>query len=121
MIQLSKHSTIIYTNHETNFTIIVETKLNITNINKLNMKFIKAFIYFFQFHIEMRHKFKKYNVVSNALNKLSIKSINKLINNLNIDAKNSKTNQIYAYITIFVEIFFEFKKKLIENYVKNST
>ena len=84
------------------------------------MKFIKVFIYFFQFRIEMRHKFEKFNVVSNALNKLLIKSVNKSINNLNIDAKNLKTNQIYVYVTTFVKIFFEFKKKLIDEYVKNS-
>ena len=114
MIRSSKHSTVIYTNHETNFTITVKTKLNITNINKLNMKFIKAFTYFSQFHIEMRHKFEKFNVVSNALNRLSIKSVNKSINNLKID-------QIYVYVITFVEISFEFKKELIDEYVKNST
>ena len=109
-IRFSKHSTIIYTDHETNFTIIIETKFSITNIHKLNIKFIKVFIYFFQFRIKMRHKFEKFNVVSNALNKLSIKSVNKSINNLNIDAKNSKTDQIYVYVTTFIEIFFELKK-----------
>ena len=110
MIGSSKHFTIIYTNHEANFVIVVETKFSKININKLNMKFIKAFIYFSQFRIEMRHKFEKFNVVSNALNKLSIKSVNKSINNLNIDAKNLKTDQIYAYATTLVEIFFEFEK-----------
>ena len=120
IIRSSKHFTIIYTDHEANFMIVAETKLSTININKLNMKFIKIFIYFFQFRIEMRHKLEKFNVVSNALNKLFIKSNNKSINSLNINAKNSKTDQIYAYVTTFVEIFFEFKKKLIDEYVKNS-
>ena len=120
MIRSSKHFIIIYTNHETNFMIVAETKLSTININKLNMKFIKAFIYCFQFRIKMRHKFKKFNVVSNALSKLSIKLNNKSINSLNIDAKNSKTDQIYIYIITFVEISLEFKKKLIDKYVKNS-
>ena len=120
MIRSSKHFTIIYTDHEANFMIVAKTKFSTININKLNMKFIKTFIYFFQFRIEMRHKFEKFNVVSNALSRLSIKSINKSINNLNIDAKNSKTDQIYVYVTTFVEIFFEFKKELIDEYVKNS-
>ena len=120
MIRSSKHLTIIYTDHETNSAIVAETKLSTTNINKLNMKFIKAFIYLSQFRIEVRHRLGKFNVVSNALSRLSIKSVNKSINNLNIDAENPKTDQIYAYVTTFVKISFEFKKKLIENYAKDS-
>ena len=87
------------------------------------MKFIKISTYLFQFRIEIKHKFEKFNVVSNALSRLSIKSksTSKSINSLDIDAENSKTDLIYTYVTTFVEIFFEFKKKLIENYAKNLT
>ena len=74
MIKNFKHVTIIYTDHEINSSIVVETKLNITNIDKLNMKLIRAFIYFSQFRIEMRHRFDKFNIISNALNRLSMKS-----------------------------------------------
>ena len=98
MIKLSKHVTMIYIDHETNFAIIVEIKTNITNIDKFNLKLIKASIYFSQFHIAIRHRFDKFNIISNALNKLSMKfSIKNKISSLNIDAKKSKINQIYAY------------------------
>ena len=122
MIRSSKHFTVIYIDHEANFMIVVETKLSTTNINKLNMKLIKTSIYFFQFRIEMRHKLEKFNIVSNVLNRLSIKSksTSKSINSFDIDAENSKTDLIYAYVTTLVEIFFELKKKLIESYAKNS-
>ena len=122
MIRSSKHFTIIYTDHETNFIIAAETKLITININKLNMKFIKIFTYFSQFRIEMRHKFEKFNVVSNALSRLSIKSkpTSKSINSFDIDAENPKTDQIYTYVTTLVEISFAFKKKLIDEYAKNS-
>ena len=118
MIRSSKHSTIIYTDHGANSIIIVKMKLSTTNINKLIIKLLKTFTYFSQFRIEMRHKSGKFNVVSNALHKLSIKSINSSINSLDIDAKNSKTDLIYAYAITLVEISLDFKKNWLKNILK---
>ena len=84
----------IYIDHEINLAIIAEIKLNTTNIDKFNL------IYFSQFCIEVQYCFDKFNIISNALNKLSMKfSIKNKISNLNIDAKKSKIDQMYAYVT----------------------
>ena len=120
MIKSSKHVTIIYTNHEINPTIATKTKLSIINIDKLNLKLIKTFTYFFQFRIKMRHRFEKFNVISNALSRLSMKSFTKKKrDSLNIDAKNPKIDQIYAYAINLMKMHSEFRKILINDYSKN--
>ena len=43
-------------------------------MNKLNMKLIRAFTYFFQFRLKMHHRIDRFNFVSNALNRLFIKN-----------------------------------------------
>ena len=84
-----KHFIIIYTNHETNPTIVRQTKFIITNIDKLNMKLIKTSTYLSQFRFEIRHKFEKSNIISNALSRLSTTKKNKqkkkMPNNLNVN------------------------------------
>lgn len=85
----------IYTDHEVNSVIAAETKFNTTNIDKLNLKFIKASIYLFQFRFEVRHRSEKFNIVSDALSKLSII---KHKNNLDIDAEDSKSDHVYAFV-----------------------
>ena len=121
MIRIFKHFTIIYTNHETNLNITTETKLNITNINKFNLKLIRISIYLSQFRFDIRHRFDKTNIISNIFNKLFIKS-NKISKhkNLDINAKNSKSNFVYVYNINLLKMSFEFRKNLIKNYVKNS-
>lgn len=44
------------------------------NIDKLNLRLIKAFVYFFQFQIDVRYKANKSNIVFNALSRLSVKT-----------------------------------------------
>ena len=102
----SKHTTMIYIDHETNSTIVNQTKFSTINIDKLNMKLIKTSIYLSQFRLKIKHKFEKFNIISNALNKLPIKK--NTLNNLNLDfdikdsLNNSKiiiskTNYCYKY------------------------
>lgn len=120
MIKLTKYFTKIYINYEINFIITTKIKLNTTNIDKFNLKLIKISIYFFQFWFEMRHCSEKFNVISNVFNKLLMTlSIKK--NSLNIDTKNSNTNQMYIYATTLMKMSIIFRKALIENYVQNST
>lgn len=121
MIETSTQITVIYTDHEANLSIATKTKLNTINIDKLNMKLIKTFIYLSQFAIEVQHRFDKFNIISNALSRLPMKnSFQKKRNNLNIDAKDSKSNLIYAYVTTLIKMISEFKKALIDDYVQNS-
>lgn len=93
MIKSTIHFTIIYIDHEANSTIITQIKLNTINIDKLNLKLIKAFIYLSQFCLTIRHKFDKTNVISNALSRLSTKLKKKNsvdLKHYHDDMKNSK-------------------------------
>ena len=121
MIRTSKHFTVIYIDHEINSIIAVKIKFNITNIDKLNMKLIKTSMYLSQFCIEVRHRFEKFNVISNAFSKLfnkSSKAIKK--NNFDMDARNLEFDFVYAYAAFLIEMFVEFRKILIKNYAQNS-
>ena len=119
MIKLSKYSTVIYIDHETNLATTTKTKLNTTNINKFNLKLIRVSTYFFQFRLNVRHRSKKFNIVSNALSKLSIKKTSNKKNNLEINADDSKSDNVYAYAVILIEMSSEFREKIIEKYSKN--
>ncbi len=70
MIKFSKYSTIIYIDHDVNSVITTIIKLIIFNVDKLNMKLIKAFTYLSQFKLNVRYRSKKFNIVSNALSRL---------------------------------------------------
>ena len=72
MIKASKYSTVIYIDHEINLAIAAKTKLNITNIDKLNIKLIKTSIYLFQFWLNVSHWSDKFNIIPDVLSRLSI-------------------------------------------------
>ena len=95
---------IIYTNYSTTTNIVKQTKLSFINTNKLNFRFVKTFIYLFQFQLNIKYKFEKQYIVSNVLFKLFF-----VVNNiLNI-----------IYYVIIIEIFENFKTRLKNVYRKN--
>ena len=120
MIKLSKYSTVIYIDHKTNSAIATETKFSIINIDKLNLKLIRISIYFFQFRLNIKHRFEKFNVILNALSRLSIAK-KKIKNILKINAKNSDFDQIYAHNISLIEMFKNFRKIFMKDYILNST
>jgi hypothetical protein len=73
MIKSSKHSTIIYTDYEISSVITAIIKLITSSTNRLNMKLIRVFMYLSQFRLNIRHRSKKFNIISDALSRLSIK------------------------------------------------
>ena len=118
MIKTFKYSTVIYIDHGANLVIATETKFSTTNIDKLNLKLIRASIYFFQFRFEFRHRFDKFNIVFDVLSRLpNVKSKNE--NNLNINAKNPETDHVYAYAISFMKMSTDFKNELKNDYEKN--
>ena len=68
MIFSSNHLIIIYTNHDASSNIVFQIKLIFNNMNRLNMKLIQTFIYFFQFKLKIYHQINCFNLVSDALN-----------------------------------------------------
>ena len=61
----------IYIDYFVIINIIKQIKLSFFNIDKFNLKLIRAFIYLFQFRFNVRHKFEKQYIISNVLFKLS--------------------------------------------------
>jgi hypothetical protein len=127
MIKFSKHSIIIYTNHEINSIITTIIKLITSSTDRLNMKLIRVFMYLSQFRLNIRHRSEKFNIISDALSRLSIERDNSAHEalNLNQDLKNFQSNmkcfesdQIYAYFITLVKMFEEFRIKMSENYQK---
>ena len=81
----------IYINYFVIINIIKQIKLSFFNIDKLNLKLIRAFIYLFQFRFDVRHKFEKQYIISNVLFKLFS----------------------FANIVNFIKQFFDFSKNIL--------
>jgi hypothetical protein len=85
-------------------------------------------MYFFQFRLNIRHRSEKFNVVSDALSRLLVKKnnsvhealdLNQDLKHYQFNVKNSKNDQIYAYVITLMKMFEEFKTKLKDDYKKD--
>ena len=124
MIFSSNHSIVIYTNHDASSNIVFQIKLTFNNTNKLNMKLIQTFIYFFQFKLKIHHRINYFNLVSDALNQLFIKNTRvNSSNNLNLNNYfiKSTIDIVYIFNQTMMTINDEFRIKIIEDYQKNKT
>ena len=79
-------------------------------------------MYLSQFRLKIKHRFEKFNVVSNALNRLSMKkksSKKKLDLKHYIESlKNSENDQIYIYVVTLMKMSKFVKNKIIFEYFK---
>ena len=119
--------TIIFIDHVANSSITRKITLLFNSFNKLNFRLIQVLIYLSQFNFNVKYWSNKMHVIFDALFKLStIKKVDNDSNssstlNLNIfhfEIKNLKQHNAYVYQRILIKIFFDFKKKVIENYQK---
>ena len=94
-----------------------------TNIDKLNFRFIKAFQYFFDFNLQMKHKIDKFNIMSNIFfhfqtNMITTKKINILkvfyesFIQLCVDDEITKKFHALIYHITLIKLTNDFKKKL---------
>jgi hypothetical protein len=125
MIKSSKHSTIIYTNHEVSSVITAIIKLVTFSTDWLNIKLMRVFMYLSQFRLNIRHRSKKFNIISDVLSRLSIEKNNNsheaLNMNVNVNLKNtsmkcSKNDKIYAYAITLIEMFENFRFGIKQEY-----
>ncbi len=127
-----KQSTIIFTNHFVLISIIKQIFLNTFNTNKLNLRLVRASQYLFVLSINIKVKFEKFHVISDALSRLfSIMNSDKLrknddvledlqydldallvqsINEINTLSFDTKFARIHEYL----DIYFEQEECLIE-------
>ena len=59
MIKIVNKITIVFIDHVANLTIINQIKLTFNNIDKLNLKLIKIFIYLSQFNLKIKYRLEK--------------------------------------------------------------
>ena len=120
--------TIVFTNHVANSAIARQNTLSSSNIDKLNLRFMRASIYLSQFNLNIKYRSKKKHITLDALSRLSAaKSAIDVMNefetlNLNIlhfDIKHSELDdQVYAYQNILIVMSSKFRKKILDEYDK---
>ena len=94
MIKIVKHVIVIYTNYITNSFITRQTKLINNNVDKLNIKLIRAFVSLSQFRLNVRYKLNKFHIIFDALNHFFID--NQMFNDIKnvFDIENFYNNTI---------------------------
>ena len=90
---------------------------------------MRAFIYLSQFRLNVRHRSNKKHVISDALSRLSFdnEQVNQQISSedaLNFDifhddiVDSSTDHDVYVFQKSFVIMFDEFRKQIIDDYIK---
>jgi hypothetical protein len=126
LIQSSKKSVIIQTDHVVIIDISKQTSIINTNfVMRMNLRLIRVSQFLNQFsNLKIRHKPKKYHLISDVLFRLQ--SLNKK----NLSDDHAKLDElfvehtnivIYTYNTILVKLNSEFRARIIEKYFKNET
>jgi hypothetical protein len=86
-------------------------------------------MYLSQFRLNIRHHSEKFNVISNALSRLSIKkndnshevlNLNQDLEHYQFDIETSESDQVYAYVTTLVKMFTKFRAKIQKKYQKKA-
>ena len=105
-------SIVIYTDHDSTLKIVKQTFFIISSIDKFNFRFVRASNYIQRFNFDIRHKFDKQHIMSNALSRLV---------NFNDNIKKFfDENELNAlFTTTFIEMKKVFRNRLLKNYIKN--
>ena len=110
MIETITKTTVIFTNHSVSTSIVKQISHIFSNIDKLNLKLIKVFVYLSQFDLDVRYKSKKFNIVFDVLFRLFTIS--------SLQSFSKKTNAFQISLIIMSN---EFKKRLIDEYAKDAS
>ena len=128
IMKIAIHFVIVYTNYFVTITIVQQIKLFILFVNKLNLRFVRIFTYFFQFILNVRYKFDIQHIVFNVLLRLLIDNAKLFFDSMLNDVYLLKVifkqlideiELIYskhAITNIHVQMFFEFKKIIVKKY-----
>lgn len=112
---VEKFKIIVYTNHAFILFIVKQFILITFSTNKLNLRLIRTSKFFSRFNFDVRYKFDKNHLISNALFKLS---------NDNKKSHSKSKNEfdvLHVYHTILIELKSKFRFKIIKKYIKNKT
>jgi hypothetical protein len=124
LIQSSKKSMIIQTDHVVIVNICKQTSIINTNfVMKMNLRLIRVSQFLNQFsNLKIRHKSRKYHLISDALfrlqnlNKKDLSKDHAELNELLVDH-----NAVHVYNTILMKLNSEFWKHIVNDYVMNES
>jgi hypothetical protein len=124
LIQSFEKSIIIQTNHATIMNICKQTLIISTNfVMRMNLRLVRTSQFLSQFsNLKIRHKSKKYHLISDAffrlqrLNKKDLSNDHAELNELFVDH-----NVIHAYNTILMKLNSEFRARIMKKYSKNES
>ena len=105
--------TIVYIDHDAALDIAKQTTLITSSIDRFNLRLIRASNYVQRFNLDIRHKFEKLHLISDALFRLSTKM------SLSFHDENDKLNVLFTIF--FVEMTSKFRDRIVADYVKNLT
>jgi hypothetical protein len=126
LIQSSKKSMIIQTDHDVIIDICKQTSIINTNfVMKMNLRLIRVFQFLNQFlNLKIRHKSKKYHLISNVLSRLQN------LNKKDLFDDHDELDEffveytifvIYVYNTILIDLNSKFRARIVEKYSKNES
>ena len=111
MVRSSQLATIVWTDHSAIPSIAKQVKLSSSNVDKLNLRLVRASTYLSQFNIAVKHKAGRDHVISNALSRLPARD--------KIEPRqHSAESKMHAYSCTVVELSDTFKAQLLEAYKK---
>jgi hypothetical protein len=124
LIQSSEKSVIIQTNHAVIVNICKQ--ISITSINsvmRMNLRLIRVFQFLSQFsNLKIRHKSRKYHLISDALfrlqslNKKDLSNDHAKLNEFFVDH-----NAVHVYNTTLMKLNSEFRKRIMNDYFMNES
>lgn len=85
-----------------------------SNTDKLNLRLVRVEMYLSQFELDIRHKFDRDHVISDALFRLSSFD-EKFMKNQNIDT----LDDIETYVDTLMKMTSQFKNRLVQDYKTN--
>ena len=116
LIEFSKFSIMIQIDHSVTVEICKQKLITATNsFIRSNIRFVKVFQYLSQFSLNVRHKFEKDNIVSNAFFRLSNTDV------VSFEKENySEFDAFYVYNTTLIKINKDFSNRIVQNYINDS-
>ena len=127
MIEVAKHTIVIFTDHVANTFISKQIIMNSSNTNKLNLRLVRAFTYLSQFKLEVKYRSNKEHVIFDALFRLfseNGQSEWSSDDKLNFDiyhddvVDSSDNSNCYAFQEILFAMSNEFRDRVKKEYQK---
>ena len=117
MIEASRHDTVIYTDHSAAVSLVRQTSLNTTSVDKLNLRLIRASEYLQRFRLDVRYKPGKVNIVPDALSRLASRDYKPSDSSLDsLYADVSPIVSVCCFPVSLVEMNDDFRQRLLRGY-----